>query len=141
MVAAIQHNYKISAFKGKWVHLKLSVLAENITCAFQSKYMYKYTVGYSMQLTNSCVVDTCLSWNRASLSLLFSLAGTGLLFLTTLVMCYFTEFRGKMVSSHDWYGNVDTLEPYFDSVPCGIVLLNKIRNILGKKTITVVNIW
>lgn len=47
-------------------------------------------------------------------------------------MCCFTEFRGK-ISSRDWYCNVDTLELYFDSIPCGGVLLNKIRNDWTKK--------
>lgn len=140
MVAAIQHNYKISAFKGKWVHWKLTIIAENITCASQSKYISKYSAGYSTQLllfklTNSCIIDTCLSWNRTSLSLLllFHLAKTVLLSSKAFVMCYFTEFRRKMVSYHDWYGNVDILELYFDSIPYVLVIINKIRNALGKK--------
>lgn len=44
MVAAIQHNYKISAFKGKWIHCKLTILAENITCARQNKCTFASTL-------------------------------------------------------------------------------------------------
>lgn len=94
------------------------------------------------KLTNSCIIDTYLSWNRTSLSLLFlfCLAGTVLLSLVILMMCYFTEFRRKIVSYHDWYGNVDTLELYFDSIPCVLAVINKSRNALGKNNKVLTNI-
>ncbi|KAK2511456.1 hypothetical protein Q9233_016983 [Columba guinea] len=47
-----------------------------------------------------------------------------------LVMCYFNEFRGKIVSYCDWYGNVDILELYFDSIPYVLLIINKTRNAL-----------
>lgn len=146
MVAAIQHNYKISAFKGKWVHWRITITAENITCACQSKYVCKYAVGYSTQLLlftfiNSCIVDTCFSCNKTSLSLLFLFCFTVLMSLITIVICYFTQFRRKMVSYRDWYGNVDILELCFESISYDLVMIYKIRNALGKEIQVLNNIW